>query len=94
MTREAIEDGDKRGGGEGTWAKVKFDRQIVAIAKVEGANVIYSDDRNVQTFAAGVGISVVKVADLPLPPEDPQAPLPLEEEPKPMDDANETDQDE
>ena len=41
MTRDAMATGNKRGGAQGTWAKVKFDRQIVAIAKVEGANIIY-----------------------------------------------------
>jgi predicted nucleic acid-binding protein len=39
--REAIGAGDKREGVT-SWAKVKFDRQIVAIAKVEGAHRIYS----------------------------------------------------
>jgi hypothetical protein len=31
MTRAAIDSGDKRGGVDAAWAKVKFDRQIVAI---------------------------------------------------------------
>ena len=34
--REAMLAGDKREGSSASWAKVKFDRQIVAIAKVEG----------------------------------------------------------
>jgi hypothetical protein len=44
MTRAAVDAGDKRVGSDATWAKVKFDRQIVAIAQVRRATAIYSDD--------------------------------------------------
>src|SRR5258708_5335207 len=40
----SIKKGDKKGGASGTWAKAKFDRQIAAIGKVEGAHTIYTDD--------------------------------------------------
>jgi hypothetical protein len=60
------------------WAKVKFDRQIVAIAKVVGATVIYSDDKDVATLAKKQGIETIGVADLPLPKEDAQMTLQLE----------------
>jgi len=66
--RAAIDEGDKKDGATGTWAKVKFDRQIVAIAKVEGADVIYSDDEDVARYAGRVNIKVVRTAELPLPP--------------------------
>lgn len=72
MTRNAIRGGDKRSGGTGTWAKIKYDRQIVAIAKVEGAMTIYSDDRDICNFGREAGLTVLRIADLPLPPEDPQ----------------------
>lgn len=78
MTREALEQGDKRDGGDGTWAKIKYDRQIIAIAKTEGATVIYSDDKNIHTFGVNQGLSVIRLAELPLPPADPQATLELE----------------
>ena len=52
-----------------TWAKLKFDRQIVAIAKVCGATSIYSHDGGIQTVAGRVGIEVLRLHDLPLPPE-------------------------
>ena len=59
MTRAAIDAGDKRGGAVGIWAKVKFDRQIVAIAKVARASAIYSDDSDVRTLALAENISVI-----------------------------------
>jgi hypothetical protein len=58
---------DKRDGAQGTWAKIKFDRQIVTIAKVNGATKIYSDDEGVDKFAKRCGILVVKTWELPLP---------------------------
>lgn len=48
MTREAVDSGDKKGGSKAPWAKVKFDRQIVAIARIEGAHCIYSDDEGIK----------------------------------------------
>lgn len=43
--RAAIARGDKRGGIDASWAKVKFDRQIVAISKLQGATTIYTSGR-------------------------------------------------
>ena len=58
---------DKRGNVQATWAKVKFDRQIVAIAKVNGASVLYSDDGDVRTFGERSGLTVISTSQLPLP---------------------------
>jgi predicted nucleic acid-binding protein len=58
--------------------KAKFDDQIVAIARVEGATVIYSDDPHIGAIA-GPGITVIGIAELPLPPEDKQVKLPFGE---------------
>jgi predicted nucleic acid-binding protein len=66
--RDAKKAGDKRQGAEATWAKAKFDRQIVAIAKVEGVQTIYSDDEDVQKYGRSLGIEVKGVESLPLPP--------------------------
>ena len=52
-----------------TWAKLKFDRQIVAIAKVCGTTKLYAHDRGLGAVAARVGIRVIQLQDLPLPPE-------------------------
>ncbi len=61
--------GDRRGEQEGTYAKVVFDRQIVAIAKVNNVTALYSDDDGLGKFAERNGIKVVRTWELPLPPE-------------------------
>jgi hypothetical protein len=75
MTREALDVGDKKGGHAGSWAKVKFDRQIVAIARVEGAEAIYSDDDDMRKLGPRTGLKVIGMNELPLPPEQSQAGL-------------------
>ena len=69
----------KRKGQQGTWVKVKFYRQIVAIAKVNGVKTIYSTDEEVQKLAIKEGIKAIALHELPLPP--PATPkLPFDEE--------------
>jgi hypothetical protein len=51
-----------------TWAKIKFDIQIVAIAKAESATAIYSDDKDIENLAKRLKIPVIRICDLPLPP--------------------------
>ena len=68
----AIADGDKREGLDATWSKVKFDRQIVAIARVSQVSTVYSDNENLGKIAKVQGLNVVTVGELPLPPEDAQ----------------------
>ena len=68
------------GGGRApatTRAKAKFDHQIVAIAAVEGATAIYSDDADIAKLAEG-RFEVIKIAAIPLPPEAVQGTLPFE----------------
>jgi len=65
---QAIKKGNKRGGIKGTLSKVNFDRQIAAVAKVEGCHSLYSDDRDLGKFAATLGLRVFTLADLDLPP--------------------------
>ena len=78
MSREALGARGKRGGLTAVWSKIKFDRQIVAIAKVVGASEIYSDDSDVVAIAKQAGIKVIGLADLPLPEEDRQLAMNLE----------------
>lgn len=61
--------------GPDTWAKLKFDRQIIAIAKVCGVDIIYSDDGGIHTVAGRVGIDAQRVSDLPFPPDQEQTNL-------------------
>lgn len=84
-TRAAIECADaiakfglKAKGKENTRAKVKFDRQIVAIAKVEQVETIYSDDQHIYTIAKHAGLRVVRSFELELDPDDRQGKLALE----------------
>jgi predicted nucleic acid-binding protein len=55
-----------------TKAKVKYDRQIIAISKVNQVTTIYSDDEKLRNKAIANGMQAVGIADLPLPPEPPQ----------------------
>lgn len=61
-------------------AKIKFDRQIVAIAKVEQVEAIYSDDQHIHTLAKRAGVKVLCTFDLELDPEDQQLSLVLDAE--------------
>jgi len=60
-----------------TRTKAKFDDQIVAIAAVENATTIYSDDKDIAKLAEG-RFGVIKIAAIPLPPESAQGKLPFE----------------
>jgi predicted nucleic acid-binding protein len=60
-----------------TWAKVKFDRQIVAIAKANKVSAIYTDDSTLASVAKANGIHAHHTWDLPLPPQKAQQDLPL-----------------
>jgi predicted nucleic acid-binding protein len=64
---EARGKGSKRGGIIAPWTKVKFDRQIVAIAKVNGCKQLYSDDSDVVKFGESAGLEVISTWKLPLP---------------------------
>lgn len=70
---------DKRDGSEQAWQKIKIDRQIVAIAKSQGAKLIVSDDEGVRDTAARVGINAVSIDGLPLPDHARQTTLPIAE---------------
>lgn len=58
-----------------TKAKVKFDQQIIAIAKSNNIRTLYTDDGKLSDRAVLNGLSVVHTWDLPLPPVPPQGEL-------------------
>jgi len=58
-----------------THAKLKYDRQIVAIARTEGATTFYTDDENQAALAQRVGMTVRGLADCPIPTTAAQIPL-------------------
>jgi predicted nucleic acid-binding protein len=75
MSRGIRAKGGRRGDQTETWAKIQFDRQIVAIAKVYNVTAIYSDDKGLGSFAEKNGLKVVRTWELPLPEEDAQQSL-------------------
>ena len=79
MSRTALATGDKKSGSFESWVKVKFDRQILAIAKVVRANTLYSDDDKLRKAARNAGLVAVGVHELPIRPDPPQANLPLDD---------------
>lgn len=50
-----------------TYAKVKYDRQIVAIAHTEGAKTFYTDDQRQGNLAKRLGMVVRGLEDCPAP---------------------------
>lgn len=72
MHHEAVAKyGTKRGASSEPWQKVKFDRQIVAIARVHRADVLYSNDGKMCEFAQSVGLNTKCTWELPVPAKTP-----------------------
>ncbi|MBC6402622.1 MAG: type II toxin-antitoxin system VapC family toxin [Hyphomonadaceae bacterium] len=70
-TKDAIQRGGKgvdaaNPGATGT--KIKFDRQIVAIARAQGAHTVYSDDADIHNYATYAGLKAKRLVDLDMPP--------------------------
>lgn len=84
-----IEDGDrgKQLNATQTKAKLKFDRQIIAVAIAQSADTIYTGDTTLGARAKDSSLSVVYTWDLPLPPEAAQMKIiydpPEEDQPRP-----------
>jgi len=67
LNRAALQAGDKKGGVDSPWQKIKLDRQILSCGRVVGAKTLYTDDCQLATFASRLGMNVVRVHELPLP---------------------------
>lgn len=65
-------------GKPGSRDKIKFDRQVVAIAKSRVADAIYSDDEDVNKEGTRVGIKVIRTSDLERDPASAQGKLDLQ----------------
>ncbi|WP_366525900.1 hypothetical protein [Ferrimicrobium sp.] len=61
--------GGKRLDPKTTWAKIKMDRQIIAIAKTNGATRIYTGDTDLAICARNNGIQAIMAWELPEPPQ-------------------------
>lgn len=66
---ESKKHGNKRGPSVESWAKVKYDRQIVSIGMTLGVSEIYSDDKELRNLAQANDIKPFGLADLILPPQ-------------------------
>jgi hypothetical protein len=78
MTKNALDAGDKKSGSIEIWNKVKYDRQIIAIARVRQATAIYTDDAGLRGIASHLNLPAFGISDLELPAEKAQGVLPLE----------------
>ena len=78
MIREALQEGNLRAGTQATRAKLKFDRQIIAIARTQNETTIYSDYRDIATLADPLELEVIPVYALQLRADDAQGRLELE----------------
>ncbi|MCC7010401.1 MAG: hypothetical protein IT184_16450 [Acidobacteria bacterium] len=80
LMRKARDAGNKRGGATGAWQKVKVDWQLVAIAKVNQVDCVYSNDGDLVALCATAGLTRKGLDDLPPPPPQ-QLDLPATAEP-------------
>lgn len=71
MTASVPKGGDKRDGIDDTYAKIKYDRQIIGVALANRISTIYSNDQNLKRQAEKKGITVIGIHELQVPPAPP-----------------------
>jgi predicted nucleic acid-binding protein len=75
---DAIRSRDKKASQpDAPWQKIKFDHQIVAIAKCNRVTTIYSEDAGLKKFAEQLGLKALSTDDLPENPASAQQKLDL-----------------
>lgn len=75
---DAIRSRDKKATQpDAPWQKIKFDHQIIAIAKCNSATAIYSEDSGLRRFAELLGLKAWSTDDLPDDPGSKQHTLDL-----------------
>jgi len=75
LDRAALVTGKKGDAKTQPWQKIKIDRQILAIARVNGAQLLITADKTLTTMANSLGLSVKTIPELPIPDEARQRPL-------------------
>ena len=78
MAGHMVKGEERRETTKDTYAKLKYDRQIVAIARTEGATVFYTDDDRQANLARRLGMDAKGLADCPIPTSAAQTSLLLE----------------
>jgi hypothetical protein len=68
LDKAALGRGDKKGGRDDRpWQRVKVDRQIVAIAKVNNVDLLITNDGGLRETATTAGLTVKRIEELPVP---------------------------
>lgn len=77
LNRDTFAAHDKKNNLE-PYQKIKLDRQIIAICKVSGVTVIYTDDHGLSKRAKMCGIDAIGIAAIRIPEDSKQMRLDLE----------------
>ena len=76
LDKAAIGQGDKRGGRKDEWQRIKVDRQIVAVARVNQATMMIAEDGGLRSTATTAGLQARRIGDLEIPDSARQHDLP------------------
>lgn len=78
LDKAALGKGDKRGGRKEAWQRIKIDRQVVAVARVNQATMIVTNDAGLRATATAAGLTASRIDELPLPDSSRQQSLLME----------------
>ena len=67
LDKAALGKGDKKGGRKDAWQRIKIDRQIVAVARLNQVTLIVTNDVGLRATATAAGITASRIDELPLP---------------------------